>query len=59
MACIWMRLESFDVSSIADIVIAPLDGSQVDDGTVWEIGYFYARKSPEQKISFIFYRAHF
>ena len=23
---------------------------QVDDGIVWEIGYFYARKSPEQKI---------
>ena len=23
---------------------------QVDDGTAWEIGYFYARKSSEQKI---------
>jgi nucleoside 2-deoxyribosyltransferase len=34
----------------ADIVIALLDGSQVDDGTAWEIGYFFARKSPEQKI---------
>ena len=34
----------------ADIVIALLDGPQVDDGTAWEIGYFYARKSPEQKI---------
>ena len=34
----------------ADIVIALLDGSQVDDGTSWEIGYFYARKSSEQKI---------
>jgi len=33
----------------ADLVIALLDGSQVDDGTSWEIGYFYARKSPEQK----------
>jgi nucleoside 2-deoxyribosyltransferase len=22
----------------------------VDDGTAWEIGYFYAKKSPEQKI---------
>jgi len=31
-------------------VIALLDGSQVDDGTAWEIGYFYAKKSPEQKI---------
>ena len=26
------------------------DGSQVDDGTAWEIGYFYAKKSAEQKI---------
>ncbi|MGA3118906.1 MAG: nucleoside 2-deoxyribosyltransferase [Syntrophobacteraceae bacterium] len=34
----------------ADILIALLDGSQVDDGTAWEIGYFYAKKSPEQKI---------
>ena len=34
----------------ADIVIALLDGSQVDDGISWEIGYFFARKSPEQKI---------
>jgi nucleoside 2-deoxyribosyltransferase len=34
----------------ANLMIALLDGSQVDDGTAWEIGYFYARKSPEQKI---------
>jgi len=27
-----------------DIVIALLDGAQVDDGTAWEIGFFYARK---------------
>ncbi len=31
-------------------MIALLDGSQVGDGTAWEIGYFYAGKSPEQKI---------
>jgi len=31
-------------------MIALLDGSQVDDGTAWEIGYFYAKRSPEQKI---------
>ncbi|MGA2227591.1 MAG: nucleoside 2-deoxyribosyltransferase [Syntrophobacteraceae bacterium] len=31
----------------ADIVIALLDGSQVDDGTAWEIEYFYASKSFE------------
>ncbi|MGO9019663.1 MAG: nucleoside 2-deoxyribosyltransferase [Syntrophobacteraceae bacterium] len=34
----------------ADLVIAMLDGPQVDDGTAWEIGYYYAKKSPEQKI---------
>lgn len=34
----------------ADILIALLDGTQVDDGTAWEIGYFYARKRPDQKI---------
>lgn len=34
----------------ADIVIALLDGAQVDDGTEWEIGYFNAGKSNEQKI---------
>jgi len=32
------------------MMIALLDGSQVDDGTAWEIGYFYAKKSAEQKI---------
>jgi hypothetical protein len=31
-------------------MIALLDGSQVDVGSGWEIGYFFARKSPEQKI---------
>jgi nucleoside 2-deoxyribosyltransferase len=28
----------------ADILVAVLDCSQVDDGTAWEIGYFFARK---------------
>ncbi len=28
-----------------DLVVALLDGPQVDDGTAWEIGYFYARQS--------------
>jgi len=27
----------------ADVLVALLDGSQVDDGTAWEIGYFYAK----------------
>ncbi|NCA72286.1 MAG: nucleoside 2-deoxyribosyltransferase [Sphingobacteriia bacterium] len=29
----------------ADVLIALLDGTQVDDGTAWEIGYFFATKS--------------
>lgn len=33
-----------------DIVVALLDGTQVDDGTAWEIGYFYGIKSPGSKI---------
>jgi len=33
-----------------DLMIALLDGPQVDDGTAWKIGYFYAKKSPGQKI---------
>jgi nucleoside 2-deoxyribosyltransferase len=27
-------------------MVAILDGSQVDDGTAWEIGYAYARGLP-------------
>ena len=26
----------------SDILVATLDGAQVDDGTAWEVGYFYA-----------------
>lgn len=29
-----------------DLVVAVLDGSQVDDGTAWEIGYAFARALP-------------
>ena len=29
-----------------DLVVALLDGTQVDDGTSWEIGYSYARNIP-------------
>ena len=29
-----------------DVVVALLDGMQVDDGTAWEIGYAYARNKP-------------
>ena len=34
----------------ADAVVALLDGTQVDDGTAWEIGYFYARRKPGKPI---------
>lgn len=30
----------------SDIVVALLDGPQVDDGTAWEIGYAYALEKP-------------
>ncbi|MCR5563248.1 MAG: nucleoside 2-deoxyribosyltransferase [Desulfovibrio sp.] len=29
-----------------DVVVALLDGAQVDDGTAWEIGYAFARGKP-------------
>jgi len=29
-----------------DVVVALLDGVQVDDGTAWEIGYAYAKDKP-------------
>ncbi len=29
-----------------DVVVALLDGPQVDDGTAWEIGYAYAKEKP-------------
>ena len=31
---------------ICDVVVALLDGAQVDDGTAWEIGYAYAKGMP-------------
>jgi nucleoside 2-deoxyribosyltransferase len=34
----------------SDAVVAVLDGTQVDDGTAWEIAYFYARRSPGNPI---------
>jgi nucleoside 2-deoxyribosyltransferase len=33
-----------------DFVVALLDGTQVDDGTAWEIGYFYGIKAQDSKI---------
>lgn len=33
----------------ADILIALLDGAQVDDGTAWEIGYFFRHRSDPGK----------
>lgn len=32
------------------MMIALLDGPQTDDGTAWEIGYFYKGKSESAKI---------
>jgi len=29
-----------------DVVVALLDGTQVDDGTAWEIGFAYAKNIP-------------
>ncbi len=34
----------------SDAVIAVLDGTQVDDGTAWEIGYFFAHRKIGQPI---------
>jgi nucleoside 2-deoxyribosyltransferase len=34
----------------ADIVVASLDGPQVDDGTAWEIGYFYNKNGGGDRI---------
>ncbi len=31
-----------DHAAKADMIIALLDGTMVDDGTAWELGYFYA-----------------
>ncbi|MBF0525740.1 MAG: nucleoside 2-deoxyribosyltransferase, partial [Deltaproteobacteria bacterium] len=33
-----------------DILIAWLDGTQVDDGTAWEVGYFYARRHSDLQL---------
>ena len=32
------------------VLVALLDGSQVDDGTAWEIGYFFAVKGGKDRI---------
>lgn len=34
----------------ADMMIALLDGTQVDDGTAWEIGYFYRGRTDHSPI---------
>ena len=35
---------------LCDVMVAILDGSQVDDGTAWEIGYFYSRSRKPGRI---------
>jgi len=32
----------------ADVMLAILDGPQVDDGTAWEVGFFFAQKGSSQ-----------
>jgi nucleoside 2-deoxyribosyltransferase len=34
----------------ADLLVALLDGAQVDDGTAWEIGYFYHANAGGERI---------
>ena len=34
----------------ADLLVALLDGTQVDDGTAWEIGYFYHANAGGERI---------
>jgi nucleoside 2-deoxyribosyltransferase len=41
----------------ADIMVAMLDGPQVDDGTAWEIGYFFMQGKKIQGIRTDFRRA--
>ena len=33
-----------------DVLVCVLDGSQVDDGTAWEIGYFYCKHANQLPI---------
>lgn len=35
-----------DALAACDLVVALLDGTQVDDGTAWELGYAYAKDIP-------------
>lgn len=41
-----IMLEDSQALSSCDIVVALLDGPQVDDGTAWEIGFAYAKGIP-------------
>jgi nucleoside 2-deoxyribosyltransferase len=34
---------NLDAMNDADIMVALLDGPQVDDGTAWEVGYFFSQ----------------
>ena len=35
-----------DAIEACDLVVALLDGTQVDDGTAWELGFAYAKAIP-------------
>ena len=53
------RIFAIDKAAIdgADLLVALLDGAQVDDGTAWEIGYAHARGIPVIGIRTDFRRA--
>ena len=35
--------DNLDAMNDSDLMVAILEGAQVDDGTAWEIGYFFSR----------------
>jgi nucleoside 2-deoxyribosyltransferase len=35
--------DNLDAMNDSDLMVAILDGTQVDDGTAWEIGYFFSQ----------------
>lgn len=53
------RIFAIDKAAIdgADLLVALLDGAQVDDGTAWEMGYAHARGIPVVGIRTDFRRA--
>jgi nucleoside 2-deoxyribosyltransferase len=42
----WVFLKCLEGVDASDLVVAILDGSDVDSGTAWEAGYAYAKGKP-------------